>query len=29
MVKNTLSSIYKHYENYLKKSPAEAEKILA
>lgn len=28
MVKNTLSSIYKHYENYLKKSPIDADNIL-
>lgn len=28
VVKSTLHSIYRHYENYLKRSPIEAEKIM-
>ena len=28
IVKSTLHSIYRHYENYLKKSPGEAERIM-
>lgn len=28
VVKSTLHSIYRHYENYLKRSPLEAEKIM-